>query len=251
MAANDRPADIQWLIDNQTDRISGYMVKGMEAPPPAFCVINPTTGAVEGLVGPDGTVLIRPVVSYTWALKPSAASNAEVTIRITDVGGLAGSLWISDGVYWRPVSGTVILGGSGVAASCAADTALNTLATVIVPALSMGTNGLVRINTSWTATNSANNKTIQNNFGSAVPFSSTVTTSASNHSIVEIQNRGATNAQVGGAASGSGSYGSAAGALPTSAIDTSADVVLTITGQKASAGEVLTLERYLVELIVP
>lgn len=35
MASNDRPADIQWLIDNQTEEITGYMARGQELPPPA------------------------------------------------------------------------------------------------------------------------------------------------------------------------------------------------------------------------
>lgn len=203
------------------------------------------------LVDAVGNVIIRPVVSYTWADRPAAATNIGLTIRVTDVGGLAGSLWISDGVYWRPVSGVVVLGGSGVAISCPENTTLNTLATVIVPALSMGTNGVLRVSTSWSVTNSANSKTIQTLFAGAAILSSGITTSASNHSIVELQNRGATNAQVGGAASGSGSYGSAGGALPAFAIDTSADAALTLTGQKALASEVLKLERYLVELLVP
>ena len=58
MAANDRPADIQWLIDNQTDRISGYMVRGVEAPPPAFLSTDASGNTV--LVGADGVIKIEP-----------------------------------------------------------------------------------------------------------------------------------------------------------------------------------------------
>ena len=55
MAANDRPADIQWLINNQTDEISGYMAKGREMPPPAQW--NPTfTGLVHPVSGVDVAV---------------------------------------------------------------------------------------------------------------------------------------------------------------------------------------------------
>ena len=40
-----------------------------------------------------------------------------------------------------------------------------------------------------------------------------------------------------------------AAALVTSAVDTSADVTLLITGQKAVAGEVLTLKAYSIEVL--
>lgn len=49
-------------------------------------------------------------ISYTWATKPSAAGNLGKVIRISDVGtGSGGSMWISDGAYWRPLGGSVVL----------------------------------------------------------------------------------------------------------------------------------------------
>ncbi len=53
------------------------------------------------------------ISNYTWAGKPSAASNSGVLIRITDVGpASSGSLWISNGTLWRPMNGRVILSES-------------------------------------------------------------------------------------------------------------------------------------------
>lgn len=52
MAATDRPADVQWLVDNQTDRITGYIAKGVEMHPPAFLDTDANGNTV--LVGADG-----------------------------------------------------------------------------------------------------------------------------------------------------------------------------------------------------
>jgi len=71
------------------------------------------------LVGPDGTLYYFANQPYTWATKPAAAGNTGLTIRVTDVGvNAAGSHWFSDGTYWRPVGGSVLLAmGSGSIAS--------------------------------------------------------------------------------------------------------------------------------------
>lgn len=47
--------------------------------------------------------------SYAWAGRPAAASYTGRVIRITDVGPSAGSLFISDGTYWVPLNGSVVL----------------------------------------------------------------------------------------------------------------------------------------------
>lgn len=48
------------------------------------------------------------IPSYAWVARPSAAANTGKIIAVTDV-GKAGSLWISDGVTWRPMNGRVTL----------------------------------------------------------------------------------------------------------------------------------------------
>lgn len=70
--------------------------------------------------GNDGTQIDNPqdiypasqsAGPYTWATKPPASASSGVVIKVTDVGttGSSGSFWISDGVYWRPINGSVIL----------------------------------------------------------------------------------------------------------------------------------------------
>ena len=148
-----------------------------------------------------------------------------------------------------------ILGASAVAVSGSADTNENTLATINVPAGAMGLNGILRISTLWTMTNSANNKTCRIRFSGAAGtqfYAQTFTTVATLAATYSIANRNSASSQLGNVQSPSpvGGLGSMTGAFQTGAIDTSAATSVVITGTKASAGEVLTLESYLVELIV-
>lgn len=154
---------------------------------------------------------------------------------------------------FRPKSGVTVLAASSAAVSCAADTAENTLATITIPPGAMGIDGILRITAQWTFTGSTNSKTWRVRF-STLAAQDNGTTSASVtslRSMTEIRNVNAANAQK------SSSYsltiaGSAPSTAPgTAAIDTTAAVTMTITGQKGSAGETLTLDSYTVELIRP
>lgn len=145
-----------------------------------------------------------------------------------------------------------ILAQSNAAVSCPADTTEDTLATITVPAGIMGANGILRITTHWTCTGSANSKTWRVKFGSLAAQDNGTTTVGvtSLRCHTEIRNVGATNSQK------ANSYSlTIAGSVPataptTAAIDTTAAVTMLITGQKGLAGETLTLDYYLVELIV-
>lgn len=247
MAANDRPADIQWLINNQTDEISGYMAKGREMPPPAFLALNPTTGAVEGLVGPDGNIIIRPVISYTWATRPAAADNPGVTIRITDVGGSAGSRWISDGTYWKPESGRVILAQSATAVTVPVQVTEYTAATIVVPAYSMGTTGGIEVTTTWSMTGAA--KTCRLKFGSFTFMQASPGTNATARYTQGIQNKNGLATQIIGNSIGQGTFNANSTAIVEGGIDTASDVNLTITGAKTVDTDGMILVGYCAELI--
>lgn len=210
-----------------------------------------SSGTVIGIVDPNGTILVRPVYSYTWATRPAAADNTGVVIRITDIGGDTGSRWISNGTYWKPENGSVVLASSALAASVSATINAETLATIAVPAYSLGTKGRLRIVTTWTFNNTLDNKIISVKFGASTFFTTTQTTNLSGRWITEAQNRDATNSQLGGTGSGDSSYGAIAGAVFTAAVDTTADVNITLVGQKAVAGDTCTLEGYSVELLHP
>lgn len=147
-----------------------------------------------------------------------------------------------------------ILGASAVAVSGAADTNENILATITIPAGAMGLNGILRVEALWTVTNSANNKTLRIRYSGASGtqyIGNVVTTVATARALVSIANRGVTNSQVAMANSFNTMWGSTTNAVTTSAVDTTVATTIVITGQKASAAETITLEQYVVELILP
>lgn len=147
-----------------------------------------------------------------------------------------------------------VLAKSAVAVSCPADTTEDILATISVPAGAMGISGVLRIYVEWTWTNSANNKTLRIRYGGTDLISSTVlTTTATGSHRLSIFNRGATNSQKHRAEFifGSTPPANTNVAFATSgtlSVDTTALSSIVFSGQKALAGEVLTLESYLVEL---
>lgn len=68
----------------------------------APAVFNQSGTAING---PNGAYTYPP---STWAAIPSAAAVPGAVIRCTDIGNsAAGTMLISDGVYWRPVGGQV------------------------------------------------------------------------------------------------------------------------------------------------
>lgn len=163
----------------------------------------------------------------------------------------AGSLIVSGG--YRAGG---ILAQSGLAVSCPADTNEDILASVTIPGGVMGANGILRVLTLWTFTSDAiNSKTLRVRFGGIggtqyLNFAATSTVAL--QGICMIRNRNAENAQIGFAANNNNPFNTAIStANPTSAVDTTVNSTLVITGQKASAGNTLTLEAYTVELLVP
>ena len=148
----------------------------------------------------------------------------------------------------RPSDMVYVLARSAVAASGAADTNENTLATITVPAGALGSSGAVRISCLFSYTNSANNKTLRVKFGGTTYFSQVVTTTGLQSLTVGVSNRTSAT-QVGWFPLNPNPYNAQAGSAVTSSVDTSAAVTILITGQKATAGETLTLECYSVEIM--
>ena len=111
----------------------------------------------------------------------------------------------------------------------------------------MGGNGTLRISPEWSYTNSVNNKVLRVKFGGTTMSEATRTATASDAWIMHIANRNAPDWQV------AHQMGTGASADPpyTLTFDTTAEATITLTCTKASAGETCTLERYMVELILP
>lgn len=145
-----------------------------------------------------------------------------------------------------------VIAQSAVPVSVGVSSAEETVATIAIPANAMGPNGTLRIFTSWTYTNGADDKILRVRFSSVsgtVYHQTTATTTATQSILTQISNVNATNAQKSGSASALTGFGGSSGAIVTSSVDTTAATTIVITGQKETAGDTLTLERYLVEVL--
>ena len=147
-----------------------------------------------------------------------------------------------------------VLGATGVAASHTGDTSETVLANISLPAGAMGANGVVRVTALWTYTNSANNKTLRVRLGglSGAAFQANVV-STSNVGVTQrtIHNRNSLASQVGFNATAPASFTTVGSGSPpaTGTVDTSVAQTIVLTGQLANAGETVTLEACLVELL--
>lgn len=121
----------------------------------------------------------------------------------------------------------------------------------------IGANGWIEVETVWTVTNNANTKTPRVRFGAAGAGTggtayfapSAFSNISSGRVITIIQNRGATNSQVGGLAIANAvGFGTGGGAAPTSAIDTTANVDVYISGTLGTGTDTITLESYTIRV---
>jgi len=142
-------------------------------------------------------------------------------------------------------SGGVVVSTTGPV-NLTGTTAETNLASLRIPANSMGKNGVIELKCLWSYTNSANVKTHNyrwnNTPGGGVSITSSgPTTTATAQAFLIIRNTNATNVQV--------TYNTplnpfgTSGGTPTTNLDTTQDTWLNITGQLALSTETLTLQR--------
>ena len=129
------------------------------------------------------------------------------------------------------------------------------LTSLTIPGGSMGANGMIRAQSSWGCSNSANNKTARTRFAGVLFASVGQTTVASFSMMNGIKNRGNPAIQF-QAGSGSGSVSTTLGGGPASSnnnaqstIDTSVDTTLTFRGQLAVATDFMVLETCTIEIL--
>jgi hypothetical protein len=141
----------------------------------------------------------------------------------------------------------------GAASSHTGDTNETVLATISLPGGLMGPNGVVRVTSLWSYTNSGNNKTMRTRLGgiAGTSHATTVTTATASARVqCQINNRNSQSSQV-SAPAGFGSgvmFGVSGGALTTGTIDTSTSQDIVLTAALANSGETITLESYIVEV---
>lgn len=143
-------------------------------------------------------------------------------------------------------SSAIVLGqsatGTGIATHTG-DTAEFTMATITIPANVLGANGQVVVEAYWSSNSATNSKTQRIRFG-GTQFGAQVGSGQYWRQSVRIANRGAANSQVG--SNGNPAFGNANSV--TAAIDTTASVDITITGQLSVGTDTITLEYYQVLL---
>lgn len=145
-----------------------------------------------------------------------------------------------------------VLAASAAASAHTGSTSETLLASVAIPAGALGANGVLRVTSIWSHTNSASVKTPRIRLGGisgTVVCGPALTTTGSLAIQRTIHNRNAHNSQVTLGAATSNTFATSTGALLTASIDTSAAQDLVFTGQLANAGETIALETYLVELL--
>lgn len=142
-----------------------------------------------------------------------------------------------------------ILGQSAAAVSHTGDTTETTLATITVPAGAMGANGHIEIRPRFSYSGSGGNRTARIKFGGTATATTTVaSTITSLRMEAEIENRNATNSQYYSGIAVSNSNIAGGQVTGTTALDTTASVDITITGQLVSGADTMTLESYQVIL---
>lgn len=216
--------------------------------------------AVAALSTPYANTLYnRP---FTAVVDPAVTDDLDLGYKAGDVwintasGNVFDAVSVADGAaVWR--HRPRILGASAVTGMAVTGTVTETtLATVTVPAGAMGVNGILRLTSLWTVTNSANSKTIIAKLGGAAGtgyLSRAITATQSISMCTIIRNRNSQAAQISyfEGAGASGGWGDNANANLTGTIDTSVAQDILFRGTLANTGETITLNSYLVELLRP
>lgn len=191
--------------------------------------------------------------TFTWAAL--VALTGVPTGAVASVSDLGYVQMVYNGTIWRPPSGSLMLGQSGVAVTHTGDTNETVLATVTVPAGLLGTNGGLRIYSSWTVTNSANNKVPRIRLGGVAGttiLSPTLTTTLTLSDIRRVYNRNSASSQVTNTnASTVASTGTTALAVTTAAVNMAVAQDLVFAGTLTLGSESISLEGYAVEALIP
>jgi hypothetical protein len=238
------------FLTQQTVHLTAYTLldydirSPLAAPPVGLTTAQ--TAAAQALVLEAGTL---------WANLPAPTAFRGL-IYVSDV-GINGSLWRSNGTIWSLVGGSCVLGQSSVAVSCTASTAEEVLASVNLQPGVMGVNGALRLTTLWTLTGAVGTKTLRARLGTTAlggsQWIAIVRAALALDYVAPIpqvlRNRNVANSQVTFFAAQGGIGTNTASGITAFTEDTSVATIVGITGQKATAGEVLTLEGYTLELL--
>lgn len=190
--------------------------------------------------------LLNPnIISYTWATKPSTAPLGEI-ICVTDVGE-NGSLWRGNGVSWIRLSAFRIYSAT-TTAEVTAITSETTLLTIPVNGGVIGANGKLIIHAIFSFTNNANQKILRFKYNSTVVWTATATTGTTVACAVPVHNINSEAVQKIATGVQSG-YGLTSSAVLQTAVDTSVDFNVVVTGRLADSADTLRVEAIFIEVL--
>ena len=195
---------------------------------------------------------------YTWAGKPAAGSYpVGQSVFITDVGGWngtthSGSFWFSNGTLWRPVSGVLMLAASVASVASTNTASEQTLYSYTLQGGVMAPGDSLRVTAKYNYAGSAG-VTIRNRYGGQ-EFAGNPGVSYGLGIIQHVLNNRATSTQVASILSAAASVSSLNAGLgstqiSTISVDSSADQAIALTMQKTTAGDSMSLESVLIELL--
>lgn len=248
--------DISNVIYSKDGAVAGVVDNAQR---PQFSPYILAQSAVPTILPSSGSSNATGQITLTTALPYTPSGTVQIYLPTGVV--TAGSAGTGAGLYPVVFSSTTVcqVQGTGIVSANGAYTQTTgsdlTLATITVPGGSMGANGALRGTEITNVNNSANNKIVKAFLGSQVFMTSAQTTVASWVGGFGFRNRGAQNVNVviasgtgGSTAFAFGSSSSGGANMPT-AVDTSVNQNLTLTGQLATATDYIMLDGYTVEVL--
>jgi hypothetical protein len=210
------------------------------------------TGHSSGAYSTNGAIL---KVGGVTSAVPFGVSFDATGAVVTPAAGYeiaAGALTLT-AYFDPPVAGRRIYQSSGAAATAHTGTTSETaIVTLPLPASTLGTDGIIRVRTFWTVTNSANVKTARVRLGGlagTLMQTAPVTTNATMITETLIFNRASSASQYASGFANRGTDGlQQTTTVQTGTVNTAVAQDLVITAQLASAGESMTLEAYIIEI---
>lgn len=181
--------------------------------------------------------------TYTFANLPLPGSLPSGVFAV--VSDLGNSLWYNTGTSWILTNNYIILAQSSAISSVTGTLVKTNLISYTLPGNVLGANGCLRISGIFSMTSSANIKNIGVSFGGTDILTYNRTLTDNQNFCLMLKNRSATNAQI-VQRSLELDY---SGALPVSAVDTAANVTISLWGQLSNVGETISVETYTIELL--
>lgn len=195
------------------------------------------------------------VREYAIGALPSAAGNQGAVIPVSGIGGGRRRWLESDGTYWTPVNGVLVLAKeTALSLFTPADTNDNQIKAITLPGNLCVPGSTVQVITTWTKTGTAGSGTYRPKLGGSSGTSMGTVTHTSTNTSAQYLTRfqvGATLSAQAGYGGGSSPFGGTTTAVPAGTKDLSVDQVLSLCMQLANAADSMILTSYEVMLFTP